>query len=373
MTPTAPSSHTSTGSRPDPGSGRESLLRAVEQRDGALLAQLSRRWAHRHGVEALEALIQEVGAETGLAIWWREQLAAPPVAASPEPVSAEAITTETAGMGMAPLELDPAELAGMFTPLPDFEPLPSFDVQAIFAMQSAFVPPPPAAQEPPIVQPVASTATERTDTQAEGLAALIEAAATPLLAEAPLPAQEAAAVENPDRQVFAAEAQPMIAAAILTSPSAGPLEEPTHAAADPAPRRGPISRFRNLVRDCIEEVASTFQPDDEDRPDGPQPNRSVPPSPQPVQNEAPLAPDLLGSPPWPSPAAAVAPPFALQQPPQPDRPSARRRRAAADAAAHADAADAAAPRPAPAPNHPSLASLRSWLPDGPEQDQRRVS
>ncbi|PZV00526.1 MAG: hypothetical protein DCF24_06815 [Cyanobium sp.] len=118
-------------------------------------------------------------------------------------------------------------------------------------------------------------------------------------------------------------------AAAITPPPQGsfdPGEQPMEGALEgtlsnpPAQGFHPIRRLKTLVRDCIDEVASTFQGETDQR--------------------------LLEE------NAPVTSRFSLVQPLEPTGP---------------------VPLPAPPPVHPDLADLRSWLPDHQDDHQRRAS
>ncbi|MCP9801476.1 hypothetical protein [Synechococcus sp. RedBA-s] len=425
-----------------PGSSRLSahdLFQALERRDGALLSAHSRRWAHRHGVEALESLIQFQGLDQTARLWWREQLLRPTpavataasgalhefqpaVAATVSPVSEplstasiledsvplppewlvpagvdqppevlsesgqelakvagnstdlqpeaseapqvferpEAKRLDVAVAVVDPEDIDPVAfeaavlepavafateplppLAEAFGPIPGLEPLPSFNVQAIFAMQSELAERPLA---PPIVPPVIAPPAEL---QLDAFAAV----------EAPAEAVAPAVASGPEPF----PAVPMAVEARAAQPAA---QKPS------GPRRNPFSRLRGLLKDCVEEVASTFGNNEDDEAYS---------SMEPVSAaaEAPPLNKPLVEPPAAQPAApqgAIAPPpFALQQPLQPTRQAQRRGRIeTGSGAGRAGRANQPGPAtPAPAPSHPALDSLRSWLPDGLEQDDHR--
>lgn len=437
MTPPVSTTHPPFAADPmSPGSSRLSahdLFQALEQRDGALLSAHSLRWAHRHGVEALESLIQSQGLDQTARLWWREQLlrptpavaaaasgalheVQPAVAASiledsvplppewlvpagvdqpPEPLSEpepdlvtvagnsadlqpeapevpeaseapqvfespEAKTLDVAVAVVDPEGIDPVAfeaavlepavafateplppLAEAFGPIPGLEPLPSFNVQAIFAMQSELAERPLA---PPIVPPVMAPPAEL---QLDAFAAV----------EAPAEAVAPAIASGP-------EPLPAVPMAVEASAAKPVPQKPSR------PRRNPLSRLRGLLKDCVEEVASTFANNEDDEAYS---------SMEPVSAAAedPRLNEPLVEPPAAQPSAprgAIAPPpFALQQPLQPTRQAQRRGRIETDSGAgRAGRANQPGPAtPAPAPSHPALDSLRSWLPDGLEQDDHR--
>ncbi|MCP9842933.1 hypothetical protein KBY77_03315 [Synechococcus sp. Cruz-7E5] len=428
----------------------QDLREALEQRDGALLAAHSLRWAHRHGVEALESLIQDQALDETARLWWREQLVSPTPAAvgtqallwsqpaeavatssatepllthpvdedsvplpaewlvptrvekqqqhQPEPElepaaaaidDGEAVEPEVMHLDVAEVEpaafepvaaepsgLEPAAasapeplppLAEAFGPIPGLEPLPSFNVQAIFAMQSELAERPLA---PPIVPPVMAAVLPE-ELQLEAFptveAQFQNEIQTELQAEPLVPLKEE----------LSAEAIP-IPTALIPAASAPAEQAPEKPA---PPRRNPFSRLRGLLKDCVEEVASTFGNDDE--------SAFKPVEPAAASAEAPLigeyqaAPDVSAPPhPFldafpsqpPAPRAPIAPPpFALQQPPQPTRQDQGRWRGERNSSS-GRGARSNRPAPgstAPAPSHPALDSLRSWLPDALEQDDQR--
>ncbi|MCT0218092.1 hypothetical protein KQ304_03610 [Synechococcus sp. CS-1329] len=434
----------------------QDLLQALAQRDGALLAAHSLRWAHRHGVEALEKLIEDQGLDHTARLWWREQLFCPapmavtmarsaapaalpdsrpaevissvpaaepvlsapvqgesmdsvplpaewllpasfdlpaavvadksdsveppvpeapegaeldaavaefeameppaaesatPAPATPEPPALEPAVLESAGVEPAVLEPVAAtsseplpSLAEAFGPIPDLEPLPSFNVQAIFAMQSELAERPLA---PPIVPPLMVPPPAQLELEAFPPAAL---QSQPEL--------------QPDAQAELQAVAPADAVAVPAPPTSEEraVEKPSGA------RRNPFSRLRGLIKDCVEEVASTFGNDERDAPPTPlEPARSsaeaVLPSTGPLLEAFPVQPAAARGP-------MAPPPFALQQPPQPTRQAQRRRAETGSAGGPAARANRPAPA-APAPSHPALDSLRSWLPDPLEQDDHR--
>jgi hypothetical protein len=416
------------------------ILEALEQRDGALLAAHSLRWAHRHGVEALEILIQDQALDETARLWWREQLARQTPAAvvteafhGSQPVEAVAISSATEPLLTLPVDEDSvplpaewlvpaaaaiddgeavqpevmqldvavvepaaiepvaAELAGLepaaaslqeplpslaeaFGPIPGLEPLPSFNVQAIFAMQSELAERPLA---PPIVPPVMAAAPPE-ELQLEAFPPVEAQFQSEVQADfqAELQAEPLVSLE----EEFSAEAVPISEASTAPIPAAPtPAESAPEKPAET--RRNPFSRLRGLLKDCVEEVASTFGNDDE--------AASKPVEPAAASAEAPLmgehqaAPDVSAPPhpfldafPAQPPAARspiAPPPFALQQPLQPTRQDQGRWRAERNSSAgRAARANRPAPgSPAPAPSHPALDSLRSWLPDALEQDDER--
>lgn len=424
----------------------QDLREALEQRDGALLAAHSLRWAHRHGVEALERLIQDQALDETARLWWREQLVRPtpaavvtealhgsqlveevaissatqplltlsvdedsvplpaewlvpasldqqpeselePAAAAigdgeavqpeviqldvgvVEPAAFEPVAVDPAGLepaaASAPEPLPP--LAEAFGPIPGLEPLPSFNVQAIFAMQSELAERP---LPPPIVPPVMAAVLPE-ELQLEAF--------PPLEAQFKNEVQAELQAEPlvPFKEELSAEATPMPTAS--TPAASTPAESAPEKVAEP--RRNPFSRLRGLLKDCVEEVASTFGNDDE--------AAYKPVEPAAASAEAPLmgeyqaAPDVSAPPhPFfdafpvqpPAPRGPIAPPpFALQQPPQPTRQDQGRWRGERNSSA-GRGARSNRPAPgstAPAPSHPALDSLRSWLPDALEQDDQR--
>jgi hypothetical protein len=50
-----------------PGSSPQELLAALQRQDDPAIASLSARWAHRHGVESLQRLIQHLEVDSGTA------------------------------------------------------------------------------------------------------------------------------------------------------------------------------------------------------------------------------------------------------------------------------------------------------------------
>ncbi|QPN57190.1 hypothetical protein I1E95_03310 [Synechococcus sp. CBW1107] len=411
------------------------LLKALEQRDGALLAAHSLRWAHRHGVEALESLIQGQALDETARLWWREQLLRPtpeavanearsgsqPAGAATISVATEPLLTAPAPEDTLPLpaewlvpsaleqqaqpapeaepQLEPpaavddgesgqvedmdvaavepaaSELVGIeaaapeppvvsateplpplaeaFGPIPDLEPLPSFNVQAIFAMQSELAEKPLA---PPIVPPVMAPPPE------------LQLEAFP-----PLEAQS-----QPESLTQLQPETP-------TEPIAGPADPASEETVSEKPsgqRRNPFSRLRGLLKDCVEEVASTFGNEQEESPlqshspmepgfsrDGTPWPRDDQAGPQAFTPSEPLLDAFPAQPPAPR-GPIAPPPFALQQPPQASRQT-RRGRGESGSSAGRGARTNRPATPSPAPSHPALDSLRSWLPDSLEQDDHR--
>ncbi|WP_255441509.1 MULTISPECIES: hypothetical protein [unclassified Synechococcus] len=396
------------------GSSRLSLQdlhQALERRDGPLLVAQSLRWAHRHGVEALERQIGDQALDETARLWWREQLQRsfsfpvvssapppPPTAAvpasdplpAPEPVlelptqqdavplpaewlvpgdlqqqenaeliaasepaveaevssaPQEPITPVTESLPEATESLPP--LAEAFGPISDLEPLPSFNVQAIFAMQSELAETPLA---PPVVPPVMSPPKQlelEAFSPVEG-----SGDQTAALPEAVAPAEEA----------------------------------PVKAIGS---KRNPFSRLRSLVKDCVEEVASSFSYDEHEEDSFEAPEPAVPPAADSPLGRAqdPVSTPVLQSPPQVAPfpvqspasgssSSIAPPPFALQQPLQPARAAQQRRRRGETGSPDGQGSPSANRRaagapPAPAPSHPALDSLRSWLPDSLEGDDHR--
>ncbi len=401
----------------------QDLHQALESRDGPLLVTQSLRWAHRHGVEALERQIGDPALDETARLWWREQLQRsfsfpvvssavvsssvvssapppPPTAAvpasdplpAPEPVlelptqqdavplpaewlvpgdlqqqekaeliaasqpaveaevssaPQEPITPVTESLPEATESLPP--LAEAFGPISDLEPLPSFNVQAIFAMQSELAETPLA---PPVVPPVMSPPKQ-------------------------LELEAFSPVEGSGEQTAA-----------LPEAVAPAEEAPVKAIGS---KRNPFSRLRSLVKDCVEEVASSFSYDEHEEDSFESPEPAVPPAADSPLGQAqdPVSTPVLQSPPqvapFPvqSPASAsgssssiAPPPFALQQPLQPARAAQQRRRRGETGSPDGQGSPAANRRaaggpPAPAPSHPALDSLRSWLPDSLERDDHR--
>lgn len=397
----------------------QDLRQALERRDGPLLVAQSLRWAHRHGVEALERQIGDQSLDETARLWWREQLQrsfsfpvvssappAPPTAAvpasdplpapDPEPLPEPVLESPTQQDGvplpaawLVPGDLQQQEkaeliaatesaveaegssapqepttpvteslpeateslppLAEAFGPISDLEPLPSFNVQAIFSMQSELAETPLA---PPVVPPVMSPPKQlelEAFSPVEG-----SGDQTAGLPEAVAPAEEA----------------------------------PVKAIGS---KRNPFSRLRSLVKDCVEEVASSFSYDEHEDDSFESPEPSVPPAADSPLGQAqdPVSSPILQSPPQVAPfsvqspasgssSSIAPPPFALQQPLQPARAiqqQQRRRRSEAGSpdgqgSPAANRRAAGAP-PAPAPSHPALDSLRSWLPDSLERDDHR--
>lgn len=397
----------------------QDLLQALEQRDGALLAAHSLRWAHRHGVEALESLIQGQVLDETARLWWREQLVrpapatvvatealhgsrpaggatispvreqlTPPVLEDSVPLPAEWLVpvgldqqvvpeSESEPMDVAVVEPaafesvafdqaapEPAvalateplpPLAEAFGPIPGLEPLPSFNVQAIFTMQSELAEKPLA---PPIVPPLMAPPAE------------LQLEAFPPVEAQSLPESQPQLQEEAPTEAFAIPVDPTQADAAPGKPA--------------GPRRNPLSRLRGLFRDCVEEVASTFGNEEEEEEESfmaLEPAAASAETPRlsgyQAVPEALTPPDaLVDSFPAQQPASRgpiAPPPFALQQPPQPTRQAQRRGRGESGSAAgrgtRANRPSSASP--APAPSHPALDSLRSWLPDSLEQDDHR--
>lgn len=326
----SPSTRT-TSERP---SCRDALVQALQQRDAAGVVVLSRRWVHRHGVKSLEGLIGELSAcDADIRRWWASQVgegSVPGMASQPltgQPTARPAppsrlggeITLEPeptmpplAGLAGPESPSEPAEPggAGIIESLPPLEPPPDLgglsdidvDLDAL-ARDTFLLAAPPANPEPPVIPPLARF--------------------QPSLQSPP-------AAPEPEPEVSA---------------------EPSPASVEATPPQRPLARLRSLMRDCMEEVARTFQGSD---------GAGIPATP-----------------------AAEGPPPAAPQPHQPpvsmDPPAAvTTATTAADPVIEAPRVIAAgrsgpAPRPAPAPSHPDLASLRSWLPDAPEPHQRRAS
>lgn len=89
------------------------LKGALDRRDGGAVAWLSLRWVHRHGVEALPPLMQELTAgDASLKGWWHDHLHAAPVpAAAAGPSIAVDVAVAAADGGAAEAAVDPAAQA----------------------------------------------------------------------------------------------------------------------------------------------------------------------------------------------------------------------------------------------------------------------
>jgi hypothetical protein len=288
------------------------LLQALHQRDPIGVALLSRRWVHRHGVEALERLIGELGTDDAeLQYWWEAQLRGsggpegpgqPPIGQDDK--GAEHHSRLGGEITLAP-EPEPTPFAAVdgSEPQPRFEPLPAvgglIDVDLDALARDAFVLATPETNpEPPVIPPLARF--------------------QPSVETPPAP---------PEPDTAAKPLSPAGEEAIA--------EEPIGEETTVAPH--PLTRFRSLVRDCIDEVARTFQGSD----------GFESPSPEPLP-----------------PAAAQQPPAVEESRPKPiPKPP----------LAVGGTRSGAAGRPAPAPSHPDLASLRSWLPDAADHHERRAS
>ncbi len=288
-------------------------MQALHQRDPIGVALLSRRWVHRHGVEALERLMGELDTDDlELRFWWEAQLRGndgsegpcqPPIAQvdkgadHPSRLGGE-ITLEPE---LAP-EPEPTPFAAVdgSESQPRFEPQPALggliDVDLDALARDAFaLATPETNPEPPVIPPLARF--------------------QPSVETPPAPPEQDTA------------AKPL-------SPAG---EEAIGEEASVAPH--PLMRFRSLVRDCIDEVARTFQ-------------ESV---------------SLEGQP------SEVHPPGADRQPPAGQEPQHPPIPEAQQPVVGRARSGAGAGRPAPAPSHPDLASLRSWLPDAADHHERRAS
>lgn len=420
------------------------------------VAPLSWQWVHRQGVEALDSLVVSL-ADPEAAGWWRQQLVAGPVALGAQ---------ESQGPVVAVMALDPAAPAApVILESAELEPedeslLPTAaDSSSDFWLSEG-----PEVEEVPLADFVALGGTPVAGDLAHGEAlgagdGSFEAATPAVGHDAmadrdfgdglaatnlakPLPITEAAAFTDgvPLKEPAASEssgATPFAEATGLHPPMAAVAPQPPApaaqfsgadeqataasesgpaavAAAEAAPVRvGRFARLRHLVRDCFEEVASTFQGQDEeaeaqlddafastperwlqDSPttaspgENPLPADRLPVDPLPGQTLKPF------SAPWaaietkaaetprplsPSPAEHL--PSALQQPapqqPVLQLPAQQQPLQQPSAVARLPLAPRPAQaliRPAPAPAHPALDQLRAWLPDESlDPPQRRAS
>ena len=408
----------------------QDLLQALEQRDGALLAAHSLRWAHRHGVEALECLIQGQAIDETARLWWREQLVRPTPAAV---VATEALHGSrpagdaTISPAMEPL-LTPPVLedsvplpAEWLVPTGLDQPVEPESEPAVAGDDGETVQPEPkdvAVVEPAAFEPVAfdeAAPEPAVASVTEPLPPLAEAFG-PIPGLEPLPSFNVQAIFTMQSELAEKPLAPPIVPPLMAPPAELQLEAfppvesqslsvsqtqlqeeaPTEAFAIPAdpapaeaapekpagPRRNPFSRLRGLFKDCVEEVVSTFGNEEEEESVMPQePAAASAQTPRLSEYQAvPGAftpPDpLVDSFPAQQPASRgpiAPPPFALQQPPQPTRQAQRRGRneSGSSAGRGARANRPSTSSPAPAPSHPALDSLRSWLPDTLEQDDHR--
>jgi hypothetical protein len=213
-------------------SSRQEFLAALLRQDDHAVALLSARWAHRHGVESMERLIQQV---EGGSVPETEPIA-PPSAGNPPGFEAPSLSPSRL---FSPSPLDRAWQIG-------------------HPCEGAEEAPDPFAPELPSAEPFAG-----------------------------------AAIDHDAPSVIESQAK------------------------QPAPRFNPIRRLKSLVRDCIDEVASTFQ-------DGADPFEGEPEEPEPL-------------------------PLSLTERARPMS------------------------RPPTAPVPLDLADLRSWLPDRHDDQPRRAS
>lgn len=355
---------------------RQQLLAAVARRDGEATTLHSLRWVHRQGVDSLDLLIGGLEDEPASG-WWREQLQPdrrptpasleaprvagtvgtvdPPGESLPTPATAPTGTPAQPQAGETPSEEAPpavdtplasADFASSDLSLSVAELLASLDQR----ISQGLTTPEPSEEFP---EEVAAIATEASALIAKELAP--ESPAEPTAEASAAPSPEPPAVPSTE---FSAEP--------AKEPQAELATEPTGDA--PPARVGRLARLRHLVRDCFEEVTSTFhavlEPDE----------------PAPAQNEP------FGALPEPSPAAPIP---TADSPPASDVPVATETAFPGSEATGTDSTGseptprlplAATPiarrsgRPAPAPApHPSLERLRSWLPDEQDQQERRAS
>ncbi|MCP9848281.1 hypothetical protein [Cyanobium sp. Morenito 9A2] len=428
---------------------RQRLLAAVRQRQGELVARLSLQWVHRVGVEALDPLMASV-ADPEAAGWWRQCLLAGSVApwaqASQGPLAGGLEAERSVpGGGCAEVpafDRPAAEVAAVAqyerheeSPRPRADlPNPAFRLGAAPEAEAlplaAGVAPSgmPAVPEFAHSKALGAVAEENTG---DGMAAVN--VAEPL----PLPLAEAALIEVVllDGPAVCESSGATLSAGVtdLGAPVVVGTAEPPEPAAQAsdvagvAPSRlGRFARLRHLVRDCFEEVASTFQGQDEEG--NAQRDDAFAPTPEPLPLDRPttvapgVAPRLadpltsgqrpadpvLGATlnpfeaPWVAIEATVEhQPSALKQPalqlpaqqePVQQQPLQQRSVQEPSAAApEAPIGPVGAPatttrlpytlrpvkgenRPAPpAPAHPALDRLRAWLPDERLDDQRRAS
>lgn len=465
-------------------SERQVLKGALDRRDQGAVAWLSLRWVHRHGVEALPSLMQELTAgDASLKDWWHDHLhatAAPGAAPGRAPVdageAAAAAAGEVAASAAEQAVAEPELVAQGFSfaaitleavqleiegPLPELvlsfdqaaAPEPEISLEETFGAETAASlaateeagPPisieaaapadpaagPSAIAEEPVeflAEPLAfdpwleapAAATLTAEGPAEDLPAEAPSAAAPEpedqtldgFVQAPLPFLElsldplpavspliparpsAARVFN-----FGAEpvdpglepAKPRSDEPSASAPSAAPASADPQAAdavaelattdppasptasfpAEPSPHpaeaaevaqalwRAPLARMKSLVRVCLEEVVSTFHNSHDD--DSDTASTSATPS---ASGPAQASSSVTDS----DPAAGQLPPLESELTVRPPRLSATEIAPALTPqgrtlALRERAAGALAGRPAPAPDHPGLASLRSWLPD----------
>lgn len=381
---------------------RQRLLGAVAGRDGKAVSRLSLQWVHRQGVEALDPLIALL-ADPQAALWWRQQLVAGP--------SGE---LEATGLGVAPVP-DPAiPLAPQFPELaweePQEAPLPPMAATPAVAGLVVIAEPLSDPSDSALVV-LAQAGTPKSDDRAiTGGLELGEGAPAgdpPVAAQGPVDAAETlrseeaftvgASLESPSGASSAVAPGPVSSQA-PTSPATGSVSTEEPAAASPtresawaaasaeAPpvRRGRLARLRHLVRDCFEEVASTFQGQGEEA--EPPVEAAFPATGSPWPSlESPIEAFSSGEDALPKePLKAFSFPSeaseAMADSAQPPRAPA----ATVDPAPPGAQAVARLPltpstaqrliRPAPAPAHPALDRLRAWLPDESlDPAQRRAS
>jgi len=416
--PSPPSDLTLAALAVEQGSLRQELIAALRRQDPGSIARLSTRWVHRHGVEALDQLIREQAAEAPVTPANALQLELDALAA---PARVEASDLEMPPPGPAESEIKainpPATAQAVDTTNPferpsfpavasrsepsisdpsnsDSFPADPFQAKAsiggpFVSDQSASV---PSASVPSASEPFTS------DPFASDRPAVQPTAAIPSALDSFTPDSFTSDPFEPGR--FASEPSPA-EAAIDSDPFAplsvgmNPFEPvplaplasaaPGVAANDPAPgaetettsaaipedghpgsdkdgrhqRRNPLRRFKNLVRYCIDEVASTFQQDAD--PEASEPGATAQPSAAswPITPTLPsLQPESASGPAVRSPAVSSTS-FSSQPPAerQPRRSPTRE-----------TPGSAAAP-----PVHPDLAALRSWLPDPRDDEERRAS
>ncbi|APD47452.1 hypothetical protein KQ302_04680 [Synechococcus sp. CS-602] len=385
--PFSPSDLTLAAPAAEQGPLRQELIAALRRQDPGSIARLSTRWVHRHGVDALDQLIREQAAEAPATQANALQLELNSLAGTlAKPLATEAAVLETPPPNPAEWEIKaidpPATVQAVDTANPFETPSlaavaskPELSTEDPFQAKASIGD--PFASDPPAAQPMAATPSALDSFTADSFMPG-SFASEPSPAEAAMASDPFAPLDpgpNPfDPAPLAAVASeastataisvtandPAPGAETETNPAAIPEEGHPGSGSDGRPqRRSPIRRFKNLVRYCIDEVASTFQQDADLEASGPgatvqPPAASWPlpptlPSPQPESARGPAA-----TSPAVSRRSFSSQPPAERQPrltTTPETPGA-----------------AAAP-----PVHPDLAALRSWLPDPRDDEERRAS
>lgn len=280
-----------------------------------------------------------------LRTWWLELLAsgpAPGTAAteivSPSwfvPAFEPPVPVEAAAVAIAPAPIEPvaAVASEEFDTVPEPIQPPAFLTRSepfVFELPVLEAFSEPAAAPPALSTPSVPAVWSSSPSPAES---------TPGLADLPL---ESAALASGPQEPLPLKGHELVE----------PAEPEAMEAAPATPRRGPLSRLKTLVRDCIDEVASTFQSEEVGSVGI---SAGAVPS---LQQEAP-EPQFLQDPSARRPAVA------------PELPSVTTAPAAFPGARSSEGRPES--RPAPAPPAPGLASLRSWLPDLPAEEERRAS